>query len=155
VRDVRGDYAIAIAGDGPQREEIERLVTAMPRVRLLGHLWPQDLVRLYAAADVLLLPSLSEPYGFVTVEGLWAGLPLLLSERVGALPEVLVEGENGWAVDAEDPEKVRTTFAEVVETDPSLLASMGERSRALAGERFDSRTCAEAFVSDLLRVFPR
>jgi glycosyltransferase involved in cell wall biosynthesis len=155
VHDVRGDSAIAIAGDGPQREEIERLVIAMPRVRLLGHLWPQDLVRLYAAADVLLLPSLFEPYGFVAVEGLWAGLPLLLSDRVGALPEVLVEGENGWVAEAADAEQVRKTFAEVVETGPPMLASMGERSRALAEERFTSRACAEAFVDDLLRVFPR
>jgi glycosyltransferase involved in cell wall biosynthesis len=154
VRDVRGDYAIAIAGEGPQREEIEPLVTAMPQVRLLGHLWPQDLVRLYAAADVLLLPSLFEPYGFVTVEGLWAGLPLLLSNRVGALPEVLVEGENGWVVDAADVEQVRGTFAEVVRSGPTILASLGERSRALAEERFTSRACAEAFVDDLLRVFP-
>ena len=154
VRDVRGDYAIAIAGEGPQRAAIERLVTAMPQVRLLGHLWPQDLVRLYAAADVLLLPSLFEPYGFVAVEGLWAGLPLLLSDRVGALPEVLVEGENGWVVDAADAEHVRKTFAEVVETGSPTLASMGERSHALAEERFTSRTCAEAFVADLLKVFP-
>jgi glycosyltransferase involved in cell wall biosynthesis len=155
VGDVRGDYAIAIAGEGPQREKIERLITALPRVRLLGHLWPQDLVRLYAAADVLLLPSLFEPYGFVTVEGLWAGLPLLLSDRVGALPEVLIEGENGWVIDAGDAERVQKTFAEVVETGPRLLASMGERSRTLAEERFTSRACAEAFVEDVLRVFPR
>ena len=155
VRDVRGDYTIAIAGEGPQREEVERLVTRMPEVRLLGHLWPRDLARLYAAADVLLLPSLFEPYGFVTVEGLWAGLPLLLSDNVGALPEVLVEGENGWVVDTADTNQVRETFDEVVETGSLKLASMGERSRAIAGERFTSRSCAEAFVDDLLRVFPR
>jgi glycosyltransferase involved in cell wall biosynthesis len=154
VRDVPGDYAIAIAGDGPLREDIERLVGVMPHVRLLGHLWPQELVRLYAAADVLLLPSLFEPYGFVTVEGLWAGLPLLLSDRVGALPEVMVEGENGWVVDAADAEQVRATFVEVLETEPAALASMGKKSLAVAEERFSSRECAEAFVDDLLRVFP-
>jgi glycosyltransferase involved in cell wall biosynthesis len=154
VRDVRGRYAIAIAGEGPQRAEIERLVTAMPQVRLLGHLWPQDLVRLYAAADVLLLPSLFEPYGFVTVEGLWAALPLLLSNSVGALPEVLVEGGNGWVVDVSDAEHVRKVFAEAAETDRATLASMGKRSRGLAEARFPSLKCAEAFVDDLLRVFP-
>jgi glycosyltransferase involved in cell wall biosynthesis len=154
VRDVPGDYAIAIAGDGPLREDIARLVGVMPHVRLLGHLWPQELVRLYAAADVLLLPSLFEPYGFVTVEGLWAGLPLLLSDSVGALPEVMVEGENGWVVDAADAEQVRATFVEVLETEPAALAAMGKKSLAVAEERFSSHECAESFVDDLLRVFP-
>jgi glycosyltransferase involved in cell wall biosynthesis len=70
------------------------------------------------------------------------------------MPEVLIEGENGWAVDVADAELVRSTFAQLVEADPATLASMGKRSRALAEERFNSRACAEAFVDDMLEVFP-
>jgi len=154
VRDIDGDYSIAIAGEGPQRDEIERVAAMMPRVRLLGHLWPEDLLRLYAVADALLLPSLFEPFGFVAVEALWARLPLLLSDRVGAAPEVMIEGENGWIVPASDPAAASSAFEEMVGLGRAGLSEMGERSRTIAEERFASEASARGFVARLLEVFP-
>ncbi len=152
---LRDGYTILIAGEGPQRPEIEAWLSNrdLP-VRLLGHQDAEQLLELYALANVLLLPSLSEPFGFVAVEALWAGLPLLLSERVGALPEVLQPGRNGWVIDPEQPEQIRQVFWTVLACGNETLAQMGRVSLALAEERFASQPAVRRFVDDLLAAFP-
>jgi glycosyltransferase involved in cell wall biosynthesis len=54
-----------------------------------------------AAADCLVLPSRSDSFGLVVAEGLACGLPVVVSEMVGAR-ELVREGENGWVVPAGD-----------------------------------------------------
>lgn len=149
-------YTILVAGEGPQRSEIESWLANHPeiRVRLLGHQDEGHLLELYALSDVLLLPSLSEPYGFAAVEGLWAGLPLVLSDRAGAVPEVLEAGVNGWLVEPSDPAQIRHAFTEILSCDPATLREMGNHSLALAKARFESRVAVARFVDELLEHFP-
>ena len=71
-------------------------------VRFLGTLDHEALCRAYAAADVLALPSRSEPWGFVLNEGMEFGLPLVVSEAVGAGPDLVEEGGNGFVVPVGD-----------------------------------------------------
>jgi glycosyltransferase involved in cell wall biosynthesis len=156
VRSVPRHHVIAIAGEGPQRREIEDFLTRekTTNVRLLGHLDGDDLLALYAIADALLLPSSFEPFGFVAVEALWAGLPIIVSSKAGAAPETVVHGVNGWIVDPDDADDVAESFAQAVGLGQQGLASMGRRSLELATERFDSNRAAGAFVGLLLEQFP-
>ncbi|CAM3646382.1 glycosyltransferase family 4 protein [Nocardiopsis rhodophaea] len=77
---------IAIAGDGPMREELSRRIDAedLP-VRLLGH--RSDIPDLLAAADLFVLPSLWEGPSLVIMEALRAGLPVVAT-RVGGIPDL-------------------------------------------------------------------
>jgi glycosyltransferase involved in cell wall biosynthesis len=156
VRDVAGDHVIAIAGEGPQRREIEGFLTReqTTNVRLLGHLVGDDLLALYAIADALLLPSAFEPFGFVAVEALWASLPVIISSRAGASPETVVHGLNGWIVDPEDPLDLAGTFKRAVDLGRDGLASMGRHSLNLAAERFEGDRATSVFVDRLLEEFP-
>jgi glycosyltransferase involved in cell wall biosynthesis len=155
IKFLKTGYTILIAGEGPQRAEIEKWLAHTPLpVRLLGHQDIDGLLELYALADVLLLPSLSEPYGFVAVEALWAGLPLLLSNRVGAIPEVLRPGENGWLIYPEEPEMICQVFSEIVDGGTVPLHQMGQVSRALAEGNFSTELTTKHFVEDLLSYFP-
>ena len=76
--------------------------TAAP-VERLGYLSTPDLAEAFRRADVLVLPSRHDSFGRVVVEALATGLPVLLSEHVGA-KEAITEGETGWGVPAEDVE---------------------------------------------------
>ncbi len=156
IESVTGNYIVLIAGEGPQRPEIEVWLADHPHVsvRLLGHQNIEHLLELYALADVLLLPSLSEPYGFVAVEALWARLPLLLSERVGALPEVLEPGVNGWVIDPAQPETIRQAFEAARRAAPDELVMMGAQSQTLAEKHFDSTHTTQQFVNSLLATLP-
>jgi glycosyltransferase involved in cell wall biosynthesis len=64
------------------------------RVVVHGPLPPDDIARLYAAADVFVLPSYEEAYGTVFGEALAAGLPVL-GWRAGNLPNLAVDGHEG------------------------------------------------------------
>ena len=70
-------------------------------VERLGYLNRPELAKAFRRADVLVLPSRHDSFGRVVVEAMATGLPVLLSEHVGA-KEVVTEGETGWVVPAED-----------------------------------------------------
>lgn len=99
---------LLLAGDGPQRAEIEALRTASPtreRVHLLG--WRSDVEAVFAAADIFALPSLTEGVPNALLEALAAGLPAIASdiptlrEIAAACPAVrLVAGADAGAVAA-------------------------------------------------------
>lgn len=119
-----------IAGDGADRWElVERArVAGLTKIRFLGNLPFSELVPLYAAADLFVLPSDHEPWGAVVCEAAACGLPLVLSDRVGAAPDVLDTGENG----ALFPHGDRVALADALErllSEPAGLRKMGDRSR--------------------------
>jgi len=81
-----GTATLLVAGDGVEREALQRF--AMEHgldVRLLGFVNVDALPQLYAAADALVHPAESEQYGMVVLEAAVVGLPLILSDRIGAV----------------------------------------------------------------------
>ena len=107
----------------PLQEAIDR--DRLP-VRLIGQKGEEEMVRLYAAADLFVLPSLSDPSPLSAVEACAARLPLLASVRIGNFPDVLEEGVNGWAYDPETPERYRGLVQEIAGRTPAELQAMGE-----------------------------
>lgn len=157
IKQVEGiPFSILIAGEGELRRDIEdwKDKNRAEFLKVLGHQNDDSLLELYAIADILVLPSLHEKYGFVAVEGLWASLPLLLSDKVGSLPEVLKVGENGWVFKAGNPDETRRAFLEAVTLGRKQLIIQGNTSLEIARERFASSNCANRFVRELIETFP-
>ena len=76
--------------------------SALPnQIRLHGKLGHRELAQLLTTMDCLVLPSRLESFGMVVVEALAVGLPVIVSDRVGAM-ELVQEGKNGWVVPAGD-----------------------------------------------------
>jgi len=143
---------LLIAGEGPMRAELEGLVAEnrLP-VILLGHQSQEQMVKLYAVADLFVLPSLREPYGLSAVEACAAGLPILVSNRVGAVRDVLSEKDSGWMFDPSDLASLRPTLRAITEMPTDDLRKMGRRSREIYKDRFESERCvvqlAEFFLT--------
>jgi glycosyltransferase involved in cell wall biosynthesis len=74
---------------------------APPGVTPLGSLPQAEVARRFRAADCLVLPSRNESFGMVVPEALAAGLPAVVSDRVGAA-ELIDEGKTGWVLPAGD-----------------------------------------------------
>lgn len=91
---------LLVAGDGPERERLERL--AGPRVRFLGPVDRRSVLELFAAADASLLSSSWENFPHAVVEALAVGTPVIAT-AVGGVAEVVRDGENGLLVPAGDP----------------------------------------------------
>lgn len=124
---------IAIAGDGTEHARLEELARELGvRLVLLGDRPWDGIVELYAAADVFALLSEREPWGVVVNEAAACGLPLVLTDRVGAAHDLLREGENGVLVAAGDVAAASEAIR-LLAGDRALRLAYGARSRELAG----------------------
>ncbi len=89
---------LLIAGDGPQRGDMERLAGEMAgRVRFLGYVPYAELPALYAVADLFVHAAQEERWGVSVAEAMACGLPVVASSRVGAGRDLVAPGRNGWS----------------------------------------------------------
>jgi glycosyltransferase involved in cell wall biosynthesis len=123
---------LVVAGDGPERERLGDLAAVRGvRLVLAGNLEWERLAEVYAAADVFALLSLREPWAVVVNEAAASGLPLVLSDRVGAAHDLLRDGENGFLVAAGDVDGASRALRTLA-ADGELRRAQGARSRELA-----------------------
>ena len=111
------------------------------RLVLTGDVDWERIVELYVAADVFALLSEREPWAVVVNEAAACGLPLVLSDRVGAAHDLLRDGENGALVPAGDVGAAATALRALA-ADPELRARAGRalpRARARLGLRAERR----------------
>jgi glycosyltransferase involved in cell wall biosynthesis len=104
-----------------------------------------ELARRYVEADVFALLSRHEPWGVVVNEAAASGLPLVLSDRVGAARDLLRDGENGFLVPAENVDAA-TQAVRKLAADPELRGRFGERSREIV-RGWGYETSVENFVT--------
>jgi glycosyltransferase involved in cell wall biosynthesis len=97
---------------------------------IAGGLSEEELAQRYVEADVFALLSRHETWGVVVNEAAASGLPLVLSDRVGAAYDLLRDGENGFLVPVEDVRAAADAIRKLAD-DPDLRRRMGERSREL------------------------
>jgi glycosyltransferase involved in cell wall biosynthesis len=139
---------LLVAGDGPLRGELSQWMSQRPvfDVRLLGNVPAEEMPKLYAACEALALPSLSDPNPLSVIEACWAGLPLLLSDRVGNHPETLHPGKNGWLFNIEKPESVVLAVREFLASSDVELTHMGSISRQIAEANFQAEMVVKRFL---------
>lgn len=120
-----------IAGEGEYQGELDKLTARLKApVTLCGNLNRADLVRTMVASDIFVLPSHWEPWGLVVNEACLCGLPLVLSDQVGAGEDLLVPGENGYVFPTGDVGALVNVLSKLVEN-PELRRSMARRSRQI------------------------
>jgi len=91
---------LVIVGRGPQEAELRALAKDLAiedRVEFAGAKYDDALAHEYARATSLVLPSRSEPWGLVANEALSYGCPIVVSDRCGCVPELVLEGVTGYA----------------------------------------------------------
>ena len=129
---------LVLAGDGPERERLERLAAELGvRGVFAGDLPWDRIVEAYTAADVFALLSTHEPWGVVVIEAAACGLPLVLSDSVGAAHDLVEPGENGEIVPTGDVEAAAAALRRLA-ADPELRARQGaESTRRAAAWSYD------------------
>jgi glycosyltransferase involved in cell wall biosynthesis/GT2 family glycosyltransferase len=122
---------LVVAGDGPEREALVQLAAELGvRLTILGHVAEAELAQLYVDADVFALLSRHEPWGVAVNEAAASGLPLVLSDRVGAASDLLAPGRNGFLVPAGDVQEAAAGL-KLLAGNPALRHELGARSREL------------------------
>ena len=119
------DVQMVFAGDGPMRGVTQ---AKCPEALFLGMCTHEQLATLYASADLLLFPSLTETFGNVTLESLACATPVLAFDCAAA-GEFITHQHNGWLAHRDDRQSyIQTALA--ITSDPHTLVHAREHTRA-------------------------
>jgi glycosyltransferase involved in cell wall biosynthesis len=127
----RHPAALAFVGDGPLAAAVQ--AAGVRDVHLFGFRNQTELSRFYGAADVFVLPSAFEPWGLVVNEAMCFGLPVVVSNCVGAGGDLVRPGVNGFVFPARDVEALAAALETLI-ADGATRTRMGHASRALIQE---------------------
>jgi glycosyltransferase involved in cell wall biosynthesis len=105
-----------------------------------------ELEALYAGCNAFVLPTAADASPHVVLEAMASGLPVV-STPIGAIPEMVRDGETGLLVAPGAPEALARALATL--RDAELRTRLGASARALATERFDARRNARAVLETL------
>jgi glycosyltransferase involved in cell wall biosynthesis len=139
---------LRIVGAGPEEERLRRAVAdaGLERtVEFCGPLTHERLPAEYAAADVVVAPSVADSSGDrdglpnVVLEAMACGRPVVGGD-VGALSSAVIDGETGLLVRAGDAAALRAALRELAR-EPERREALGRSARRLATERFDVNRC--------------
>lgn len=143
----------AFAGDGPMRPKLEQLARTLgleDRVVFLGNIPPAQLGSVYANADFLVLPSVSEGTPLVILESMACGTPVIAT-RISGVPGVVRDWENGFLVKPADVGQLAMAIR-FLDGDPALRERMGAAAQELVRDRYLWPRIAREYVKVYLEV---
>lgn len=105
------------------------------------------LLRLYSEADIFVFPTLADCAPLAVPEAMAASLPVVTT-RVGAIPEMVTDGEHGFLIEPNSVEALARALLALIER-PELRARMGDRGRARVEGYYDARANAHRLLNVL------
>jgi glycosyltransferase involved in cell wall biosynthesis len=148
LRDKGVEACLCMLGDGPDRERLERRASELGVIRdtlFLGY--QEDVAPYYAAFDALVLPSANEGTPVSVIEALAAGTPVVAT-RVGGVPDVVRDGEEGFLVETGAIDEVAERLGRLAR-DPQLRQRLGRSGRSRVLKRY----AVERLLDDVDRLY--
>ncbi len=131
-RKTKTDIPLKIGGTGPLEGELRAIARKDPRIILLGYVSDQELVDCYAKARAVIFIPYQEDYGFITIEAMKSGKPVITFQDSGGVNEFVEHEKTGWVCKPSVSE-----LKEVIETvskqPEGALKEMGDRAREKVG----------------------
>ncbi len=142
-------WRLLIAGDGPARAQVERLLhdAAPGRCVFLGGCDARAMAALYAAADLSIWPAVNEAYGMAMLEAQAAGIPVVSCATRG-VPDVVRDGETGLLAAAIEPAAL-AACARALLSDPQRRLAMGRAAARFVAQERSVAQAAETLRSGL------
>jgi len=140
------DVQLVLVGSGDDRDwlvDIARHSGVQRHVHFLTGLSYDELSACYAGAELFALPSRGEGFGFVYLEAMARGKPVIGGAHGGA-PEVIQDGVTGYVVPHGDTEQLVTSIDALL-TNPELARQMGVRGKERVDKEFRFNVFAKAF----------
>lgn len=142
--------SIAIVGC---REGLQQGACPVP-IHYLGRMTDDlALATCFAAADIVVAPSLEDNLPNTIMEALACGRPVIGS-KVGGIPDLITSGHNGMLVPPGNADGLATALAECL-TSPAQLERMGQNARSMAASRYSPSTAASAYHGIYRQIMTR
>jgi len=125
LRPLLPDFKVILVGDGPMRAEIEREIGRLDlreSIRLIG--WRTDALKIMAAVDVVVHPTLMEAFSQTMIEALYLKKPLIMTSVSGAI-DIIDNGVNGLLIPPRDSDALAEAMQRLA-ADPTLRIKLGE-----------------------------
>jgi glycosyltransferase involved in cell wall biosynthesis len=153
LADIHGagvDFRLEIAGDGPQREALERLASEQgigSKVVFRGPIPHDEVFAWLGSLDLFVLACRRDRQGdqdgipVVLMEAMAAGIPVI-STHISGIPELIEDGISGMLAEPNDPKGLSEKIKDVV-TNPAMASSLAGAARRRIREEFDVDVNAE------------
>jgi 1,2-diacylglycerol 3-alpha-glucosyltransferase len=132
-----GRWNLVVVGGGPERQRLScysEQLDCSTRIRWYGFQEGTALLKFYAFASCLVLPSVKEPWGLVVNEAMASSLPVLVSTRCGCVPELVHNGVNGFSFDPTDCDALQFLLSSMQALTRDDLAQFGANSLSIVNE---------------------
>lgn len=139
----RRDWELHLIGNGSLKEKL----TATPGIIINNFMQPDKLINEIPTAGCFILPSYGEPWGVVVHEFAAAGLPLILSDTVGASSKFMINGLNGFRFKNGDSKELLDCMRQIIEMNDEELVKM-----SMASHMLSSRITPETSAANLLGI---
>ena len=144
------DARLALVGDGPYRQQLERIFAGTP-AQFVGYLAGEELAAAYASGDAFVFPSSTETLGLVLLEAMAAGCPVVGANR-GGIPDIVSDGINGCLYEPEGPDGGAASLTAAVQR---LLGDTSERQALRHNARQEAERWGWAGATEQLRGYYR
>lgn len=144
-------FLISGKGLGDEAQRLKRLVKKFgveDKVHFLGYYPDEKLPNLYRAADLFVFPSIYENMPFAVLEALASGLSVVTT-RVGGIPEIIVDGVNGFLIEPYDSLRLAEQLIFLIEN-PALAFEVSQAGRRTVEEKFNWKSIVSQ-VADVYR----
>ena len=143
-------WGLVLVGGGPLETELRVRAQELRDVVFAGFQQVDAVPAYYGLASCLVLPSISETWGLVVNEAMAAGLPVLVSQRCGCVPELVQEGVNGYVCDPSDTADLARLLG-VMSSETVNAGKMGEASRQIVAQ-YTPETWAQTLADCIERT---
>jgi len=149
IIDAKKDVTFLVGGDGHLANEVKSLLVGnniQAKVKMVGWISHEDLSAYLNELTLLVLPSFTEGLPNIMLEAMACGTPVLASS-VGAIPDVIIDGENGFLLSNNSTENMVSRIMEIINrTD---LQNISNNARKTIEEEFSYRDAVKKFSNIL------
>ncbi len=145
LKDMKVPFTLLVAGSGPLEGALKQKAYECgleERVCWLGDLTQDELVKLYCATDIFVLPSDREPSGNVINEAMSTGCPVIISDQIGT--DIVSHAKNGFIFSHRDVDALRKCISAMVKQ-KDLRITMGENAQRDVQTKYSIQYEAEQF----------
>jgi len=138
---------VVIVGDGWSKDQLWNLAVStgcQHKITFLGFLSDQDLIELTLSSDVLVVPSIYEPFGIVALEGMAAGVPVVAS-NTGGLAEIIEHDKTGFLAYKESPDSIAWGVNKIL-SDPGYASWLVQNAKRKIREVYSWNAVAKRTV---------
>ena len=130
------DVQLRLVGGGELLDSYKRQYSGFANIIFAGKKFGEDLIKEYHKANAFVLPSSYEPWGLVVNEALCAGLPVIVSDRVGAAHDLVEDKGTGFVFRYDDVADLANRMQEIV-TDEKLYEQCSQNAKRLMRDKWN------------------